>query len=104
MSEFKSLKEFYPFYLQEHSNKTNRILHFIGTTLVIMIALRAIISLNFGLLIFAPLIGYGFAWVGHFVFEKNRPATFKYPKYSFLSDFIMWWQLLTQKISFNPKD
>jgi hypothetical protein len=46
-----------------------------------------------------PIVGYGFAWVGHFVFEKNRPATFKYPFYSFLGDFKMFWEILTGKIS-----
>lgn len=52
---------------------------------------------------FAPLSGYGFAWVGHFVFEKNRPATFKYPLYSLRGDFVMYWELLTGKISFFPE-
>lgn len=100
MSEkkYKTLKEFYPFYLTEHVNRTNRILHVIGTTLVISLLIYLIVTMNFKLLLAAPLIGYGFAWVGHFIFEKNRPATFEYPFYSFLSDFIMWFQVITGKI------
>jgi hypothetical protein len=97
---FKNFEEFYPFYLEEHSDKTNRILHFIGTSILIIVLILAIYSRNFRLMWFCPLIGYGFAWVGHFVFEKNRPATFKHPLYSLRSDFKMWWQLLTRKIYF----
>ena len=101
--EYKTLKEFYPFYLTEHVNRTNRILHVIGTTLVILFLIYLIVTQQFKLLIVAPLIGYGFAWVGHFIFEKNRPATFKYPLYSFLSDFIMWFQVLTGQIGLGKK-
>tara|TARA_B100001971_G_C18268024_1_gene596406 strand:- start:88474 stop:88821 length:348 start_codon:yes stop_codon:yes gene_type:complete len=101
--EYKTLKEFYPFYLTEHVNRTNRILHVIGTTLVILFLAYLILTQQFKLLIIAPLIGYGFAWVGHFIFEKNRPATFKYPLYSFLSDFIMWFQVITGQIGLGKK-
>jgi len=101
--EYKTLKEFYPFYLTEHVNRTNRILHFIGTTLVIFVLAFLIITRQFKLIFLVPLIGYGFAWVGHFIFEKNRPATFKYPLYSFLSDFIMWFQILTGRIGLGKK-
>lgn len=101
--EYKSLKEFYPFYLSEHVNRTNRVLHVIGTTIVIAVAIYMIITKKFLLILACPLIGYGFAWAGHFVFEKNRPATFKYPLYSFLSDFIMWYQVITGKIGLGKK-
>jgi hypothetical protein len=97
---FNSFKEFYPFYLEEHSEKVNRTLHFIGTTLLIIVFVFAILTRNFRLLWLCPLIGYGFAWVGHIVFEKNRPATFKHPLYSLRADFTMWWQLLIRKIYF----
>jgi hypothetical protein len=100
MKEYKNLKEFYPFYLNEHSNLTCRRLHFIGTT-ILLVALGAMIVKNDWSFIWTlPLIGYGFAWVGHFVFEKNRPATFKYPVLSFVSDFKMWFEIATGKIKF----
>ena len=91
----KSLEEFYPYYLTEHRDPTNRALHFIGTTIVIIIGLLAIFNANLGLLTYVPLAGYGFAWVGHFFFEKNKPATFKYPLWSLVSDFIMYYHTIT---------
>jgi hypothetical protein len=97
---YKTFKEFYPFYLNEHSNRTNRVLHFIGTCLVVCVLAVTFWQMNFKLLWLCPLVGYTFAWIGHFVFEKNRPATFKQPFYSLMGDFLMWWQLITRKISF----
>lgn len=96
----KSFKEFYPYYLKEHSNQINKALHFIGTTLVICAVLYAIYTNLYKLLLFCPLNGYGFAWIGHYVFEKNRPATFKQPFYSFISDFLMWYHIITGKVKF----
>lgn len=98
--KFKSFNEFYPFYLKEHSQKTNRQLHFIGTSISIIILILALLSRNYRLIFFSLLAGYAFAWAGHFIFEKNRPATFKHPLYSLRGDFTMWWQLLTRKIYF----
>ena len=98
--KFKSFQEFYPYYLSEHTNKTNRILHFIGTTIIIILLAFLILTKNIRMIWLCPLIAYGFAWIGHFVFEKNRPATFKHPFYSLRGDFVMWWQLLTKKIFF----
>jgi hypothetical protein len=103
-TDFKNFQEFYPFYLHEHSNPVCRTLHFIGTTLVICIALIILTIREFQLVWLIPVVGYGFAWIGHFVFEKNRPATFKYPLYSFRADFVMFWQLLTGKLDFNSKE
>lgn len=97
--EFKSFKEFYPFYLREHSNLTCRKLHFIGTCGVVSLLLLFFFTGNLLILTFVPLIGYGFAWLGHFIFEKNRPATFKHPIYSLMGDFKMFWEILTGKIS-----
>jgi hypothetical protein len=99
---FASFAEFYPFYLGEHSNGTCRTLHFIGSTLVLATLATMFFTRNWWLGALIPFIGYGFAWVGHFAFEKNRPATFKYPGYSFMGDWVMWWQLLTGKIPFSP--
>jgi len=98
--KFNSLKEFYPYYLSEHQNVTCRRLHFVGTSLVIGIILYLAISGNWKLWWLIPLAGYGFAWVGHFFFENNRPATFKNPLYSLASDFIMYKDILTGKIKF----
>jgi hypothetical protein len=98
--KFNTFTEFYPYYLKEHSNLTCRRLHVIGSTLVIVVVIIAILSQNFYLLWLLPVIGYGFAWVGHFFFEKNKPATFKYPLYSLAGDWVMYWQVVTGKIKF----
>jgi len=97
---FAHFADFYPYYLQEHRDSTCRRLHFIGTTLVILIAATALLSANWLLLWVLPLAGYTFAWVGHFFFEKNRPATFKHPFYSLLGDFVMYKDMLTGKVPF----
>ena len=94
-TRYNSWSEFYPFYLQEHSNPTNRRLHVIGTMCVVLLAAYVARTRDFRFLALLPLVGYGFAWVGHFVFEKNRPATFKYPFYSLFSDFVMFFQTVT---------
>ena len=101
MTRYQSFREFYPFYLSEHRNATCRKLHFAGSSLVIGIVLLAIVTANPWWLLATPLAGYGFAWVGHFAFEKNRPATFTYPLWSFMGDWVMYWQLLTGKIRFE---
>ena len=99
MSErFATFREFYPFYLAEHANRTCRRLHFVGSCVVLGFAAAAIVSLNAWWLLAALLSGYGFAWVGHFFFEHNRPATFKYPLYSFAGDWVMFKDILTGKI------
>lgn len=100
-ARFASFREFYPFYLSEHRNATCRRLHFAGSTLVLALAATAIATGMWGLLWLIPIAGYGFAWVGHFAFEKNRPATFKYPAWSFAGDWVMYWQLLGGKIPFD---
>jgi hypothetical protein len=86
---FTSFAEFYPFYLSEHSHPTCRALHYIGSMGVLSIIAYAIISGNYMALWLMPLMGYGFAWVAHFFIEHNRPATFKYPLYSFIGDWVM---------------
>lgn len=96
--KYKTFTEFYPFYLGQHKNKTCRVLHVIGTTLVFFLLVYIITMQNYKLLGLLPILGYGFAWIGHFYFEKNRPATFTYPLYSFMGDWLMWWQIITFKI------
>jgi hypothetical protein len=96
--EYQSFKEFYPFYLKEHSNTVNRRLHFIGSSLVLAVVFWGLWSQDLRWLLLTPVLGYGFAWVGHFFFEKNRPATFTYPLYSFAGDWVMWKDTLSGKI------
>jgi hypothetical protein len=97
---FKSLGEFYPFYLGEHRNRTNRRLHLVSTTGVILLTVYTILRQKLDLLKYLPLLGYGGAWIGHFFFERNKPATFRYPLYSLASDFILWYEVATLKRSF----
>ena len=96
--KFNSFIEFYPFYLSEHSKKTTKILHVIGSLGVIVLVTSSIYLSKWSLLYYAPLCGYGFAWIGHFFFEKNRPATFSYPLYSFLGDWVMLKDILIGKV------
>jgi len=98
--KYQSLKEFYPYYLTEHSNTICRRLHFVGSLLVILVLVVGLTTGKYSLLWSLPLIGYGFAWVGHFFFEKNKPATFTYPLYSFICDWIMFKDILLGKIKF----
>jgi hypothetical protein len=95
---FRSFGEFYPYYLSEHENRVSRRLHFTGTsTAVVLIALGLLRGQPL-LLLLALLQGYALAWIGHFFFEKNRPATFRYPLYSFLGDWRMWWDVLRGRV------
>jgi len=96
--KYKSFWSFYPYYLTEHSDLTNRIMHFIGTAGLLAILVAAIVLAKWWMLALIPVCGYGFAWVGHFFIEKNRPATFTYPLYSLGSDFVMFWHMLTGQI------
>ena len=98
-SRFTSFREFYLYYLQEHSNRTCRRLHFMGTSLVIGIVLAAVGTGHLAWLWAIPVAGYGFAWVGHYGFEKNRPATFKHPFYSLLGDFVMYRDIWLGRLS-----
>jgi len=100
MSRFASFREFYPYYLAEHGNRTCRRLHFVGSSLVLGCLLMLVRSANPIWLVAALFCGYGFAWAGHFFFEKNKPATFKYPFYSLAGDFVMYKDMLTGKIPF----
>ncbi len=102
-NRIKTYPEFYRFYLSEHRNKTCRLLHFIGTALVFLIAVIAVFTGVSSYWFLIPFVGYGFAWVGHFYFEKNKPATFKYPLWSLYSDFKMFFQILGGKISFDSR-
>ena len=97
-TKFNSFKEFYPFYLSEHSKKSTKILHMIGSIAVIYILIYSINNQDWNKLYYLPIIGYGFAWIGHFFFEKNKPATFKYPLYSFIGDWAMLKDIVIVKV------
>ena len=97
-TKFTSFKKFYPYYLSEHTLKINKILHMVGSILVLMSLFILIFYKQYSYIFLTPLIGYTFAWIGHFIFEKNKPATFKYPLYSFIGDWVMLKDILTKKI------
>jgi hypothetical protein len=100
MNRYASFREFYPFYLSEHANRTSRRLHFISSCGVLVLVVVAIMQRDFWWLLGALACGYGFAWVGHFVFEKNRPATFRHPLYSFMGDWVMFKDILIGRTPF----
>lgn len=99
MARFNSFEEFWPFYVKEHSHPLNRALHFIGSTCGALTAGAALATFQWWALPLAPVIGYGFAWIGHFLVEKNKPATFKYPLWSFMGDWVMWFKILTGRMN-----
>jgi hypothetical protein len=94
---YRTFREFYPFYLSEHRHPVCRRLHFVGSALVLVAIGTAIVTRDAWWLVAAPIAGYGFAWVGHFFFEKNRPATFRYPFYSLAGDWVMFGEMLRGK-------
>ncbi len=96
--QFASFAEFYPYYLSEHENLACRRLHFIGSTLVLGWLAALIATGNPWFLLAGLFTGYGFAWAGHFFFEKNRPATFKNPVYSFMGDWVMYADILRGRL------
>jgi len=97
---FSSFADFYPAYLAEHGNRTCRILHFIGSTCALICIALALLLANPWWLSGAVASGYGFAWIGHFFFERNRPMTFKHPLYSLMGDWVMYWQMLAGRLPF----
>ncbi|MEN9789341.1 MAG: hypothetical protein RLZZ473_1405 [Pseudomonadota bacterium] len=95
---FKTFQEFYPFYLGEHANRTSRRLHVVGTLGALLQIVLAVAQAQPRLLVSALITGYALAWVGHYFFEKNTPATFKHPLYSLRGDFRMAREVLTGRI------
>ncbi len=95
---YPSFRAFFPYYLKEHSHPTNRRLHFAGTTIVNALLLAVVFAGRWQLLWALPVAGYGFAWFGHFIVEKNRPATFTYPLWSLMGDYKMYWMMLNGKL------
>lgn len=98
--KYERFSEFYPYYLSEHQNLTCRRLHFVGSFLILLLIVWSIFSAQLVLLWFIPALGYGFAWVGHFFFEHNKPATFQYPFYSLMGDWVMFKDILIGRVKF----
>lgn len=98
MSRYTTFREFYPYYLSEHADRNCRRMHFVGTSLVLLTLVFALASGRLRWLWLVPLFGYGFAWLGHFAFEKNRPATFRHPFYSLAGDFVMYADVLRGRV------
>ena len=94
-----SFAEFYPFYLTQHADRMCRRTHFIGSSLALACVAMAIGTGNAWWVLAALVCGYGGAWIGHFYYEKNRPASFAQPLYSFRADWVMYWQMLTGKLT-----
>ena len=95
---YRSFRDFYPAYLAEHQERSTRRLHFVGTLLVIVVLAVAVWRREPRWLLLAPVFGYGLAWIGHFVFERNRPATFRHPLYSLAGDFVMFKDMLLGRL------
>jgi hypothetical protein len=94
---FRTFRDFYPFYLREHTNRTCRRLHFVGTSLALALLILTLASRVWWIAAVALAEGYAFAWVGHFFFERNKPATFKHPWFSLMGDWRLWWEIITRK-------
>ncbi len=97
---FRTFRDFYPFYLREHTNRTSRRLHFIGTSLALALLILALSTRTWWIGAIALAEGYAFAWVGHFFFEHNKPATFKHPWFSLMGDWRLWWDIISRKTPF----
>lgn len=97
---YRSFGDFYPFYLSEHSNQVSRRLHFTGTSIAVALLVTAAITQRWWLVAVALVQGYAFAWAGHYFFERNKPATFRYPAFSLMGDWRLWWEILTGKLRF----
>ena len=97
-AEYRSFRVFYPANHSEHNERSTRRLHFLGTLLVIVVLVVALWKRDARWLLLAPVVGYGLAWIGHFAFERNRPATFRHPLYSLAGDFVMFKEMLLGRL------
>lgn len=96
--QYNSFTEFWPHYVAEHSKPQTRLLHLVGTSIALGIAAYFIVAGKWWLFPLALIPGYGMAWIAHFFIEKNKPATFQHPLWSFIGDYKMIWLMLTGRI------
>ena len=94
----QDLRSFYAYYLSQHQHPACRWLHVAGSLAALASLVQGLLTQSWIFALAAPLLGYGLAWTGHFVFEKNKPATFRYPVKSFLCDWIMLFQMVTGRL------
>lgn len=99
----RTFEEFWPYYVGEHRHPTSRALHFTGSSIAVVLLVALILTQRWWLFPVGLVQGYAFAWIGHFAFEKNRPATFKYPRWSFMGDWKMWSLMLTGRMGAELK-
>ncbi len=99
MTPMRSFEEFWPYYVSQHLDPVNRALHFAGTTLALLALAAALASTTPLWLLVIPVAGYGPAWIGHFFFERNRPATFRHPLWSLRGDFRMYALIWTRRVN-----
>ncbi len=92
--ELRTFEDFWPYYVRQHANETNRTLHVVGMTLAMGSVAAGLVTRRASFFLAAPVFGYGLAWVGHFVVEGNKPATFTHPLWSLRGDLVMWWKTL----------
>ena len=95
---YDSFTEFWPYYLAEHSKPGTRLLHLLGTLIALATVVVFILIGKWWLFPLALIPGYGAAWIGHFFIEKNKPATFQYPLWSFMGDYKMIWMMLSGRM------
>jgi len=97
-TRFRSFEEFYHFYLSEHRHPVSRQLHVTGISVSVCLLFAALVWRSGWLVLFAFVQGYALAWIGHFFFEHNRPATFRHPLWSFAGDWRMWWESIRGRL------
>lgn len=99
---YRTFHEFYPFYLEQHTNPICRLLHVLGVFASAGTLVIALVQHAWLVAVLSPLVGYAFGWTGHFVFERNRPASFRQPLYSFVGDLAMARDVVIGRIGLRP--
>lgn len=100
---YKNYKDFYQFYLSQHQNRWTRVFHFLGIIIILLVLFYVLQSSKQRFLWYIPIAGYGLPWLSHFLFEKKKPAAFRYPLWCFFADFQMFFELLTGKLKFKTE-